>query len=199
MMASINPLGERARGNRWRHTVAAFTAGCILGGCALGAGAGAVGLVAAAVVGTPAAAAASGVAVVIALAAGVVELAGRRVPTIRRQVDEAWLGRYRGWVYGSGFGAQLGAGLATTVTTAAVYALVAMVVLLGAAGRFTDALVVGAVFGLSRAAPVLAGRRLHDAESLRRRARRVAAGATAGRLASGASLCALALCTAVRP
>jgi hypothetical protein len=197
MMASINPLGERARGNRWRHTATAFTAGCLLGGWALGASAAAVGLLVAAASRPPATAVAAGAAMGIAFAAGVVELAGWRVPTLHRQVDEAWLGRYRGWVYGSGFGAQLGAGLATTVTTAAVYAVVAMLVLLGATGRLAEAQAVGAVFGLCRAVPVLGARRLHDPESLRRRARQVAAGATAGRLASGASLCSLALLVAV--
>ena len=30
---------------------------------------------------------------------------GLRLPTTRRQVNEDWLGRYRGWVVGVGFGA----------------------------------------------------------------------------------------------
>ncbi len=199
MMASINPLGERARRNRWWHTAAAFTAGCLLGGWALGAGAGAAGLLVAEVAGVHGASVACRVVLGIALAAGVVELAGWPVPTVHRQVDEAWLGRYRGWVYGAGFGAQLGAGLATTVTTAAVYATVAMVVLLGAVGRLAEATAVGTVFGLFRAVPVLTARRLHDPESLRRRARLMAAGAMPARLVSGASLFALALLTAFLP
>ena len=49
----------------------------------------------------------------------------RRLPTTRRQVNEDWMGRYRGWVYGGAFGAQLGSGVATIVTSAAVYAAVA--------------------------------------------------------------------------
>ena len=33
-------------------------------------------------------------------------------------VHEQWLTRYRGWVYGVGFGAQLGFGLVTIITSA---------------------------------------------------------------------------------
>ena len=188
MMASINPLGERARGNRFWHTATAFMAGCLAGGLALGAAAGAAGALAAALTGGSAGAAL--VAAAVTLAAGCIELAGWPVPTIRRQVDEAWLGRYRGWVYGTGFGAQLGAGLATTVTTATVYAMVGLAVLLGLAGRPGWAVAAGATFGLARALPVLAGA-TGDPDRLRRRASQVAAAATASRLAAGASLCAL--------
>lgn len=201
MMATINPLGERARGNRWWRTAAAFTAGCVLGGWALGAIAGTAGSLAVMAAGAPARgpAVAVAVAAIIALVAGVVELAGWPVPTVRRQVDDAWLARYRGWVYGAGFGAQLGVGLATTVTTVGVYATTGMLVVLGTAGHLVVAQVVGAAFGMARACPVLAGGALRDPDSLRRRAARVAAGATASRLATGASLCALAVWAVVTP
>ena len=33
----------------------------------------------------------------------------------------SWLGRYRSWVYGLGFGVQLGAGVTTVVVSSAVY------------------------------------------------------------------------------
>ena len=59
--------------------------------------------------------------------------AGRRLPGPRRQVDERWLHRYRGWVYGAGFGVQLGLGVATVVTTSAVYVMLAAAVLTGTA------------------------------------------------------------------
>lgn len=199
MMATINPLGERARGNRWWRTAAAFTAGCVLGGWALGAVAGTAGSLAAMMTGAPAGGPAVAIAAVIALVAGVVELAGWSVPTARRQVDDAWLARYRGWVYGAGFGAQLGVGLATTVTTAGVYATTGLLVVLGGAGSLVAAQVVGAAFGLARACPVLAGGALRDPASLRRRAARVAAGATTSRLAAGVSLCVLAVWAAVTP
>ena len=48
-------------------------------------------------------------------------------PGPRRQVNERWLDEYRGWVYGLGFGAQLGLGVTTVITSAATY--------VGAAGR----------------------------------------------------------------
>lgn len=193
MMASINPLGERSRGNRWWRTVVAFTAGCLLGGWALGAVSGALGVLVAAATGEPTGAVVVIVAATLTLTAGVVELAAWPLPTRHRQVDEAWLGRYRGWVYGTGFGVQLGAGLATTVTTAAVYAMVALAVLLGATGQPEWAQAAGTAFGLARAGPVLAGRAMRDPASVRRRAARAAGAATPSRLATGSSLCALAV------
>lgn len=195
MMASINPLGERARGNRWWRTAVALAAGCTLGGAALGAGAGGLGW-AAAHLAAPAGMAAVAAAAGLAVAAGVVELGGWPVPTVRRQVDEAWLTRYRGWVYGAGFGLQLGAGLATTVTTAAVYACVGLTALLGATGDVAAAVAIGALFGLVRAVPVLAGRGLHDPVRLRRRVGRMAAAAGAARVGAGAALCLLGLSAA---
>lgn len=127
------------------------------------------------------------------LVAGVAELARWPVPTVGRQVSDEWQARYRGWVYGSGFGLQLGIGVATTVTTPVVYGAVALLVLLGATGELGAAQLGGAAFGLARAGPVLAGGRLHDAEGVRRRVSRVAAAAGASRLAAGSSLCVLAL------
>lgn len=192
MMATINPLGERARGNVWWRTAAAFAVGCILGGLVLGGLTAAMGTVIAVVVSgsitTPVLLAAA-----LVLFAGVVELGGWSVPTLHRQVDKAWVGRYRGWVYGGGFGVQLGAGLTTTVTTSAVYATVSLAVLLGAAGRPGWALVIGGVFGLTRAAPLLGGWTLHDPESVRLRAAQLASAAGAFRLATGSCLGALAM------
>jgi hypothetical protein len=74
------------------------------------------------------------------------------LPTVRRQVDERWLHRYRGWVYGLGFGVQLGLGLVTIVITAAVYATFAASLLSGSA--ITGA-AIGGTFGLARAATSL--------------------------------------------
>ena len=61
----------------------------------------------------------------LALAAGIglmldVRLGGVGLPSMRRQVNEEWLNRYRGWVYGLGFGAQVGTGVLTIVTISAV-------------------------------------------------------------------------------
>jgi hypothetical protein len=75
-------------------------------------------------------------------------------PFFRRQVNEDWLLRYRSWVYGSGFGWQIGVGIATYVMTAAV----PLVVILGALSASPwAALGIGMVFGLARGLAVLLG------------------------------------------
>src|SRR4051794_12975770 len=100
MLASITPLGERGRGRRWGRTVGAYLVASVVGGAALGAVAGGIG-------GLLGGAPLVGVAVVAGVAA-VADLFVARLPGPRRQVDERWLVRYRGWVYAAGFGAQLG-------------------------------------------------------------------------------------------
>jgi hypothetical protein len=74
------------------------------------------------------------------------------LPTVRRQVDENWIPRYRAWVYAGGFGFQLGLGVVTVVTTATVYLTWAFAVL---TGSVAGGMVIGIVFGLGRALPVL--------------------------------------------
>jgi len=192
MLASINPLGERARGNRWGSTVTAFTAGALAAASAVGALLGWAGALAHA----------SGEARLTALgaaaiAAAVVDL-GRpaAVPTSRRQVDERWLGRYRGWVYGAGFGAQLGAGVATVITSAMVYAWLAAALLAGSAA---GGAVVGAAFAVGRSAPFGLVRRAGRPEELRDRMRLVLRWARPGRVvAAGASLAVGAGCLVAR-
>src|SRR6202034_2205700 len=58
----------------------------------------------------------------LALAA-LLDLTREPAPGPRRQVNERWLDRYRGWVYGLGFGAQLGIGLTTVISSADTYAM----------------------------------------------------------------------------
>src|SRR4051812_23628790 len=127
MLSSITPFGERGRRQRFGITAAAFVAGSLAGGVALGLLAGSAGSV------LPSrSTVVDGVLIaVVATAAALLDarVGGVRLPTIRRQVDENWLTTYRGWIYGLGFGAQLGFGLATIVTTAAVYATVVLIVL----------------------------------------------------------------------
>ena len=82
---------------------------------------------------------------------------GFRLPTHRRQVDETWLHRYRGWVYGAGFGGQLGVGVWTVVATPAVYVTLVAEAL---APSITDGLAIGATFGLVRGATVLSTARV---------------------------------------
>src|SRR3954451_2830668 len=147
MLASITPLGERGRGASWRRTVTAYVVASTVGGAAIGAVLGALGMVLH-VQDTQWTLVAAGL---LALVAAALDLAGR-LPTVRRQVDETWMTRYRDWVYGAGFGLQLGVGGVTIVTSASLY--LTWVVELLTADPLLGA-VVGGAFGLSRAAPLL--------------------------------------------
>jgi hypothetical protein len=190
MLSSIHPLGERARSNRWWLTVSAFVVGATAGGAVLGAAAGAAGRLAGAADWTDRARAV--VVVVAAAGALAADVSPRRFSPVRRQVDERWLHTYRGWVYGVGYGAQLGVGLATIVVTATLYLVVVLAAL---TGSVIAGAVVGATFGVARGATLLAGRRLTSPDALRRfhrrldRARSVAA---TGTLATSAAVVAVA-------
>lgn len=145
MLSSIHPLGERARHNRWWLTVTAFTVGAVVSGAGLGLLLGAMGSFLPEVATTTLLVATA----LLALTAGILDIAGVEAPGPRRQVNENWIGSFRGWVYGGGFGLELGLGLFTYVVTWGVYAMMASAVLttspvLGA--------VVGAAFGLGRSA-----------------------------------------------
>ena len=162
MLASITPLGERARGSRWSLTVGFFLAGSTLTGAAAGALVGELGhLVWRS---GPASHARIG-ALAVALAAGLALDLGRRLPTWRRQVNEDWLREYRGWVYGVAFGGQLGVGVGTIVTTSLVYVTLLAAFLTGGAG--TGAVIVG-LFGAARGATLLAGARVQRPDDLPR-------------------------------
>src|SRR6266542_3885049 len=147
MLGSINPLGERARGSRWGVTVAALAVGAVAGGGAIGVVLGGAGHVLLGSV-SPVARVAALAGALVAGAAFDGRLLGLRLPSIRRQVNEDWLGRYRGWVVGAAFGAQLGVGVATIVTTSAVYAALGAALLVGSPG---SGLLVGMAFGAARA------------------------------------------------
>jgi len=149
MLGSITPLGERSRGRRWGITVTAFALAAVAAGAGLGAALGAAGGFVA--VSATARTELLGLVVAGAVVADVVP--GMHTPGPRRQVNESWLHRYRGWVYGAGFGLQLGLGVATIVSTAAVYATGAAAFLAGSAAAGAA---VGATFGLARAATLLA-------------------------------------------
>jgi sulfite exporter TauE/SafE len=87
-----------------------------------------------------------------AVAAGILDLT-TPVPGPKRQVNENWIGQYRGWVYGGAFGAQLGTGFATYVVTWLVFAT--LVAELLTASPWAGALV-GGVFGMGRSLALLA-------------------------------------------
>lgn len=171
MLSSISPVGEASRGQRWWVTVGAYTVASMTGGALIGAVLGSLGQLAG-VGGTPTAAlAVLAVAAVLGVAADR-HLVGIQLPTWHRQVDERWLTGYRGWVYGAGFGFQLGLGVATIVTASITY-----VALLGAllTGSWIAGAVVGATFGLARAVPLLLATRVRSAGRLRHVLGRVAA------------------------
>lgn len=162
MLASITPLGERGRRSRWGITVSAFLLGATLAGAAEGA---VLGLLGSALLGDGLGAHAR----LLVLSGGLVlavllELALPAVPRPRRQVNERWLDEFRGWVYGFGFGAQLGFGITTVVTSAATY--VAMLVAFLAADPAWGAVVVG-VFGAIRGVTPLLAMRVQRPEQLR--------------------------------
>ncbi|MGI9080278.1 MAG: hypothetical protein ACR2GF_05595 [Acidimicrobiales bacterium] len=180
MLASINPLGERARNRRWNRTVSAYLAGSVLGGALIGTLLGGVGGLIDGRVGP------TTVAVVVAAACGAglvfdLGVGGLRLPTIHRQVDKDWLTRYRGWVYGVSFGFQLGLGVVTVVNTAAIYATFVVALVSGSA---LAGAVIGTTFGLARGLAIFSVRHVRQPDELRQVHRTMTAWAPRARQAS---------------
>ena len=100
------------------------------------------------------------------------DLAGGRLPG-RRQVDETWLTTYRGWVYGLGFGAQLGFGAVTVVNTALFPALVVVGVVVGLAVEPAAGFVVGVGYGAARGLLAVANARVRTIDQLKTLHRRL--------------------------
>ena len=148
MLASITPLGERGRQSRWGVTVTAFLLGATVAGAAAGAALGWLGGLAGLSSNVR-----LGVLLVALAWATLLDLLPRPVPGPRRQVDERWLDEYRGWVYGIGYGSQLGLAVSTVVSSAATY--VAMIAALVSASPGTGAVVLGC-FGAVRGLTPLA-------------------------------------------
>lgn len=171
MLSSISPFGERARASRWWLTTAAYVVSSALGGLVLGLLAAGVGWL------VPERWRWSSAGFLVAAAVLLVGLAldlrvgGAVLPSWRRQVDEAWIGRYRGWVVGLGFGAQLGFGVVTIVTSSTTYAVVVLAVLSGT--PWAGALL-GLVFGVVRALPLVLMAGVDSRERLRAALRAVA-------------------------
>lgn len=164
MLSTITPMGEQRRGARFRWTAGWFVVGALAGGLTLG------GVAAGAAVGVRALDLTTGqVAIVAALLATLtlasdLRVGGFRLPWHHRQVNEQWLDHYRPWVYGVGFGWQIGCGLATYIMTAAVYLMIGLAAL-GASPAM--ALVICAAFGLVRGGAVFLSARLTTPEALR--------------------------------
>ena len=165
MLSSIHPFGERSRNNSFGRTASAHVIGSALGGLTLGVLGGTVGLALNLVLDTTSAARVWLVAG-FALLSLVLEATSRErlMPTRSRQVNENWIQSYRGWIYGGGFGAELGFGLSTIITTTLIHLLVVAMVLVAS---FPQALVLGLTFGTVRGATVLAGRSIDSPDKLR--------------------------------
>ncbi len=142
LQAQIHPIGESSRGNRWLLTISAFTFGSVLAGGATTLGFAAVGSLLPI---TPSTALL--LTAVVGVLAGSLDLSPFKPWTPRRQVNENWIGRYRGWVYGFAFGVQLGVGFTVFVMSWGYYAM-----LFGAflSGSIWWGAGIGAVFGLGR-------------------------------------------------
>jgi hypothetical protein len=163
MLASITPLSEVGRGHRYRTTAWWFVVGSTVGGATLGV------LVVLLTVIVDVFSLTSREVIVVALGASALALAsdtdlgGFHLPVHHRQVNERWLDRFRPWVYGAGFGWQIGSGLATDIMTAGVYLLIVLAAL---TGKPWLGLVFGALFGLVRGLSVFLGRRITSTERL---------------------------------
>jgi hypothetical protein len=149
MLSSIHPLGERARNNRWWVTATAFTLGASAAGGVVG---GSLGWGGGLILGDASLGLRLGLTALVFVVAGVLDLVRISPWGPTRQVNEHWIGHYRGWVYGGAFGVELGAGVATYVVTWGVYATLAAEVL---TASWLQGAVVGAIFGLGRSMALL--------------------------------------------
>jgi len=163
MLSTITPIGERGRNHRYYSTATWFVLGAVLGGATLGLGMALLAVGASAL--DVSASTALGLSAVLAAVsiASDLKLGGFRLPSHTRQVNETWLDQFRSWVYGGGFGWQIGVGLATYVTTSAVYLMIAMAALTGSP---MVAFSIGVGFGLVRGLAVFVGRHLTTPERL---------------------------------
>jgi hypothetical protein len=198
MLSSITPLGERSRGNRWWLTVTAYLVGATLGGAVTGTAFGVLGLPLRWL--GPSTTQIALVAVVLGLAALAFDASGGRLrlPRTSHQVNEDWTSIYRGWVYGFGWGFELGMGLVTVVTAATIYLVFALAFL--TASPALGALI-GATFGLARGLVILSASRVHSPDALltfHRRLQESAAVARAAAVGADALVVVAAVTVAVR-
>lgn len=164
MLSSLNPVSERARGNRFWVTACWYIGGAAAGGALLGAGC-ALGAFGYGRIGAP-----EGLGWALALVgaafavASDTRVAGWSLPVHPRQVDERWLDSYRRWIYAAGYGLQIGTGFATYIMSAGVYLTALLAVLTGSPAR---AFAGGLTFGLVRGLGVLIAALARDPDRLR--------------------------------
>jgi len=163
MLSTITPFGEHAKGHRYWATASWFILGATIGGLALGGVMALLAAMVAVIDPTPMTVGAIGLVSACVVLVSDAGLAGVRLPIHCRQVNERWLDAYRPWVYGAGFGFQIGTGVATYITTAAIYLTIAFGTL---TGQPVTALVIGGVFGLARGLAVTLTRRVSTPSAL---------------------------------
>lgn len=163
MLSTITPLAEQGRGHRYRSTAVWFVIGAVVGGATLGLGAALLAWLVSLVNLTAAAALACAAVLALVTATSDLRLFGVHLPVNPRQVNELWLGRFRSWVYGSGFGWQIGVGFATYIMTGAVYLSVALAAL---TGNPLVAFGICVLFGLLRGLAILLGATITSPERL---------------------------------
>ena len=176
MLSSIHPLGERSRNNRWAVTIGAFTLGAVTAAGLIGGFLGFLG----SHVDMP-----LPVTGAMLIGAGVLDLLSIAAPGPKRQVNERWIDTFRGVIYGAGFGAQLGAGVATFVVSWGVYAVFFIEF---AAGSITRGAAIGLMFGFARALLPLASGWVDRPSRLTAVHRRLADLARPMRLVTGAAM-----------
>ena len=162
MLSSITPLGQRGRGGSWTRTVVGFWTGAVLAAAAVFTVAGAMGSLIGLDRLNP------WISLVAIAAAAVLDMTGVRPLGPRRQVDEDWLGRYRDWVIGFGFGAQLGLGFVTIVPSFGYWALLVVAASVG----LPQAVLIGVGFGVGRSLLLLTARRIGSPSALAEMMRR---------------------------
>jgi len=154
MLSTITPVTEQARGRRYAATVPWYLVGALAGGATLGAVAAMAAIpIQAANLPTTTVLAIIGLFAVVSIFSDF-GVKGFRLPRHRRQVDRLWLDHYRSWVYGTGFGWQIGVGLATYIVTTAVYLTVLIAIVTGSP---VQALTIGLVFGGVRGLAIFLG------------------------------------------
>ena len=164
MLASISPVGEASRHQRWSITISAYTVASAAGGTLIGGLLGGLGSLLG-IAALPEAWLLGTIAVVAVLGATIEAGWLPELPSWHRQVDERWLTTYRGWVYGAGYGLQLGVAVVTIITSAVTYAALLAALLVGSvpAGAM-----IGVTFGIVRAVPLLLTARVRSPQRLQR-------------------------------
>ena len=165
MLSAMTPVSEQGRGYRWGGTMAWFIVGSIAGGATLGLALALGALIVGATSFSVAASAAVVAVVALVCAASDLRVGGFHLPLHYRQVNEVWFATYRRWVYASGYGWQLGVGVATFITTAAIYLMIAAAAL---TGEPLMAFGSGVAFGAIRALAILPARSLTSIDAIRR-------------------------------